>query len=67
MTVWLELTKADSIDGDDQRTYINFDLVVEIDWIASRKVTVLFFGPGYRIEVKEEPESILRSIEGGVR
>jgi hypothetical protein len=65
--VWLELTKADSVNGVDQKTYVNFAKVCEMTWVARRKVTTLFYSPGHQREVKEEPEAILRSLEGPLR
>jgi hypothetical protein len=65
--VWLELTKADSINGEDQTTYVNFSQVVEMTPVPSRNVTVLAFSTGFLTEVKEDPEAILRSLEGGPR
>ena len=65
--VWLELTKADSVNGEDQKTYVNFAQVIEIVPVPSRNVTALLFSAGFRIEVKEAPEAILRCLEGPLR
>jgi hypothetical protein len=65
--MWLELTKASSINGADQKTFINFALVIEMEWIASRKVTTLHFMAGFRVEVKENPDAIFLCLERGVR
>ena len=65
--VWLELTKADSVNGDDQRTYVNFSQVVQITPVPHRNVTVLQFSSGFRVEVKEPVDAILRSLEGCAR
>ena len=65
--MWLELTKADAVNGEDQRTYINFSQVIEMTPVPHRNVTVLLFSAGFRTEVKEPVEAILRSLEGGTR
>lgn len=67
--MWLELTKASSSinNGADQKTFINFALVIEMEWIASRKVTALHFMAGFRVEVKENPDAIFLSLERGDR
>jgi hypothetical protein len=65
--MWLELTKASSINGEDQKTFVNFALVIEMEWVASRKVTALQFMAGFRVEVKENPDAIFLSLERGVR
>jgi hypothetical protein len=62
--MWLELSKA--VD-EDQKIMVNFDCVAEIEWIEKRRVTVLFFSPGYRTEVKESPELIFKALEGSTR
>jgi hypothetical protein len=65
--MWLELTKPSSINDEDQKTFINFALVIEMEWIASRKVTALHFMAGFRVEVKENPDAIFLSLERGVQ
>jgi hypothetical protein len=64
MSVWLELNRADAID-EDQKVMVNFDHVAELEWIEKRRVTVLVFSTGFRREVKEDPTTILRVLEGG--
>lgn len=63
MSTWLELTKTTRLNGEDERVWINFELVIQIDWVAARNVSVLVFAPGYRVEVRQEPEAILRLLE----
>jgi hypothetical protein len=65
--MWLELTKASSINGADHKTFINFALVIEMEWIASRKVTALHFMAGFQVEVKENPDAIFLLLERGVQ
>jgi hypothetical protein len=65
--MWLELTKASSVNGEERKTFINFALVIEMEWIAGRKVTALHFMAGFQVEVKENPDAIFLSLERGVR
>lgn len=65
--MWLELSKAGALDEDSQTVWINFGCVAELEWIEKRRVTVLFFSPGYRTEVRESPELIFKALEGSTR
>lgn len=51
--MWLELNKPGAVVDEDQKVMVNFDCVAEIEWIERRRVTVLFFSGGFRIEVRE--------------
>lgn len=65
--MWLELTKPTINVGEDRKTFINFALVIEMEWVASRNVTAVHFMAGFRVEVKEEPDAIFKALERGDR
>jgi hypothetical protein len=65
--MWLELTRAEGVTGEEQTVWINFDMVPQLDWLPKRSVTALFLSSGYRTEVKETPEQIFRAMQDNTR